>query len=309
MSGSNIYLSNNYGVSWNLVNDGDGYANEACINDSGSVLIAVGWGGMFISTNYGGSWAVTSNTRYPNDPQGVCCSALGDIIYVAVLDDCILHSVDYGANWTILAQNIGDFDIARNYITCSDDDSIVLVANQATGLKSSTGGGSWTAELPTMFDVSSNSSGGTIICGQIDGYVYVSAAVGYEFYSNHVVLHLAEAKCLKVLGYPLFDNVRIHRYINPTQGGSPNIITIDNATLVSADIAADVLAKTAEFYNLRYQQDVTLFPDAAIKPSDIETVSSLYGKRVDGITKRLEGDLTGGYLNAAEFIGRERTAS
>lgn len=131
----------------------------------------------------------------------------------------------------------------------------------------------------------------------------------FAFYSNYVVLHVVTAGDVKVLGYPWFDNVRVHRYTETVQGATPNAMSVDDATLVSADIAADVLAKTVEYFKLRYQQDVTLFPDATIKPGDIRMLSSLYGKFVAGITKKLESNLTGGYLIGAEFVGQERKAS
>lgn len=304
-----LYFSNDYGVTWTLINSGDGYCDAACINDSGSVLVAAGWGGTLISVNYGVTW--TANVL-ECQIEGASCTALGDIIYlngykdhsVYIHDGYILRSSDYGVTWTEIATTSLGFD-SHNEVTCAGDDSIVLFTSDVA-LMSSTDRVNWTVELSNAFSASTNASGGAIICGQIDGYVYISTSVNFEFFSNHVVLHLAEPVCLKVLGYPLFDDVRVHSYKNTTQGATVNVISIDDATLVSADIAADVLAKTAEYFNLRYQQDVTLFPDPAIKPCDIRTVSSLYGKCVDGITEKLEGNLTGGYLTATKFVGRER---
>jgi hypothetical protein len=242
-------------------------------------------------------------------------------------DETFAVSDDYGSTWEFIDFRAIDVEVtASAHISCSGDGNKVLVTGGiAFGLSSLSWailyysedkGVSWTAfdfdEHLWRTDISDD--GLVMVAANRDGYNGGAAIAGhlwtyFEFPPNSINLHLDTAVCFKVLGYPWFDNARTWRYTNPVSGATPNIITIDGATLVSADVAADVLAKTAEYYNLRYQQDVTLFPDAAIKPVDIRTVSSLYGKHVDGITERLEGDLTGGYLTATKFVGRERMTS
>ena len=81
------------------------------------------------------------------------------------------------------------------------------------------------------------------------------------------------------------------------------------ATLVSADMAPDVLAKMVEYYKLRYRQNIRLFPNPTATLGDLQVVDSLYGKDIVGITEKLISDLARGFLIEAEIVGLERTGS
>lgn len=162
----------------------------------------------------------------------------------------------------------------------------------------------------------------------------------FAFYSNFMVIKVLVAGEIKVMGYPWLENIRSHRYNEATasttfvqgfyygstaetgklygssryskitvQTATPNVKSIEKATLVSADIAPDVLAKVVEYYQLRYQQNVRLFPNPTATLGDIQLVDSLYGKDIIGITEKLVSDLTGGFLIEAEIVGLERTGS
>jgi hypothetical protein len=84
---------------------------------------------------------------------------------------------------------------------------------------------------------------------------------------------------------------------------------VEKATLVSPDLVSDVLTGLVDYYKLRYQQNVRLFPNPTATLGDIQVVDSLYGKNIVGITEKLVSDLTGGYLIDAEIVGLERTGS
>lgn len=154
----------------------------------------------------------------------------------------------------------------------------------------------------------------------------------FEFGVNHVFLHVKEAGNVVLRGYPWIDSTRVFVYDETeatkqyssgvvyeeaTYGESyytkywqvtaaPNVWKVDNATLVSADIAPDVLAKLVAYARLRYKQSLVLFPRADVKPGNIELVDSLYQKDINAIVKRVVSNLTGGFLIDAEVIGTER---
>ena len=154
----------------------------------------------------------------------------------------------------------------------------------------------------------------------------------FEFGVNHIFLHVKTAGNVIVRGYPWIDNNQAFVYDEseatkqfssgvvygePTYGESyyakfwqvsaaPNVWKVDQATLVSADIAPLVMEKLITFAKLRYRQDVTLFPREDVKPGNIELVDSLYDKDINGIVKRTVSDLTGGFLIDTELIGTER---
>lgn len=154
----------------------------------------------------------------------------------------------------------------------------------------------------------------------------------FEFGANYIFLHVKTAGNVIVRGYPWLDNKLSFVYDEseatkqfssgvvygePTYGesyyakfwqvsASPNVWKVDQATLVSADIAPLVMEKLITFAKLRYRQDVTLFPREDVKPGNIELVDSLYDKDINGIVKRTVSDLTGGFLIDTELIGAER---
>ena len=159
----------------------------------------------------------------------------------------------------------------------------------------------------------------------------------FAFYSNYMVIRVLVAGTIKVWGYPWLENIRSHRYDEATasatlvQGfyygeagkyygvpryskitvvtATPNVISVEKATLVSPDLVPEVLAKLVDYYKLRYQQNVRLFPNPTATLGDIQVVNSLYGKDIVGITEKLVSDLTGGFLIEAEIVGLERAGN
>lgn len=155
----------------------------------------------------------------------------------------------------------------------------------------------------------------------------------FEFGINHIYLHVTTAGNVVVRGYPWIDSTREFKYDEAEAtksystgavfdeavfdvdcfakfwqvSAAPNTWTIENATLVSAEIAPAVLERLVRYAKLRYRQNITLFPRTDIEPGNIELLDSLYGKDLNAVVKRMASDLTGGYLIDAELVGLERT--
>jgi hypothetical protein len=178
---------------------------------------------------------------------------------------------------------------------------------------------------------------GRVIATEDSGALWTDGRVATEsetfiFYSNSMSIQVLEAGQITVYGYAWLDNVMQYRYNELAastefiQGfyygqkiygqeryskityltATPNAITIEDGTLISGNIAEDVLAKVVEYMKLRYVQNITLLPNPVVTLGDIQVVDSLYGKDIVGITEKLVSNLTGGFLIDAEIVGVER---
>lgn len=154
----------------------------------------------------------------------------------------------------------------------------------------------------------------------------------FEFGVNHIYLHVTEPGNVVVRGYPWIDSQQEFAYDEAeatkhyATGGTlgvdvlgdfilgrfwstsaaPNVWSIENATMVSAEIAPAVLGRLIRYAKLRYRQTITLFPRLGMQPGNIELLDSLHGKDLNAIVKRMTSNLSGGYLMDAELVGVER---
>lgn len=176
-----------------------------------------------------------------------------------------------------------------------------------------------------------------VITTEDSGETWALARVATEsetfiFYSNSMTIQVLVAGQITIYGYPWLDNIAAHRYSEADattqfiQGfyygqelygtkryskitvltATPNAVSIEGATLVSSDIAEDVLDKVVEYGKLRYVQNVRLLPNPDYTLGNIQVVDSLYGKDIVGITEKMISNLTGGFLIEAEIVGLER---
>ena len=124
----------------------------------------------------------------------------------------------------------------------------------------------------------------------------------FMFASNYVSVNVTTAGQITLWGYPWLSADRPHKYHEVSN--TPNAISIENAMLVNSANAADVLAKIVEYYALRHQTQVEVFP----KTLNIGTpykIDTLREKQLIGVGERFEIDLTGGFLTKATFRGME----
>ena len=124
----------------------------------------------------------------------------------------------------------------------------------------------------------------------------------FMFGSNYVSVNVTVAGQITLWGYPWLSADRPHRHHEIEDTGSA--IAIENAMLVNSDIAADVLAKIVQYYNLRHQTQCKIFPKLMALGSSY-MIDSFREKQLLGVAERFEIDLTGGYINNATFRGME----
>lgn len=148
---------------------------------------------------------------------------------------------------------------------------------------------------------------GRVIVTEDSGSFWATARVASEsetflFGSNYVSVNVTVAGQITLWGYPWLSADRPHRHHEISD--TSNAITIENAMLVNSENASDVLSKIVEYYNLRHQTQVEVFP----KPLNIGTpykIDTLREKQLIGVGERFEIDLTGGFLTKATFRGTE----
>lgn len=124
----------------------------------------------------------------------------------------------------------------------------------------------------------------------------------FVFGSNFVSVNVVTAGQITLWGYPWLSADRPHRHHEIAD--TSNAITVENAMLVNSDIAADVLAKIVQYYNLRHQTQCKIFPKLMALGSSY-MIDSFREKQLLGVAERFEIDLTGGYINNATFRGME----
>lgn len=124
----------------------------------------------------------------------------------------------------------------------------------------------------------------------------------FMFGSNFVSVNVVTAGQITLWGYPWLSADRPHRHHEIADTG--NAIVVENAMLVNSDIAADVLAKIVQYYNLRHQTQCKIFPKLMALGSSYK-IDSFREKQLLGVAERFEIDLTGGYINNATFRGME----
>ena len=135
----------------------------------------------------------------------------------------------------------------------------------------------------------------------------------FEFGANHVYLRVPNPGGQSlVLGKPWHESTQLFEWTSEGSGSTrANVWKIDSATLVPSaktsteETAAEVLARVVAYANLRYQQEITLFPCTDVGLGKIAVVDSLWGKDIVGIVEKMTSDLSGGYLIGTEIIGLE----
>lgn len=148
---------------------------------------------------------------------------------------------------------------------------------------------------------------GRVIVTEDSGSTWATARVATEsetfmFGSNYVSVNVAVAGQITLWGYPWLSADRPHRHHEISD--TSNAITIENAMLVNSENATDVLAKIVEYYNLRHQTRVRVFP-MILTLGGLYKIDSFRSKQLLGVGERFEIDLTGGFLTTATFRGME----
>ena len=85
-------------------------------------------------------------------------------------------------------------------------------------------------------------------------------------------------------------------------GTAPNIVKIENETLVAIYNATTVLTLLYNYYQQRYSQKVKLFA-TSMAIGDSVYMDTQSGKHLAGIVERMEIDLANGFVSTCEVVG------
>eukprot|EP01034_Spumella_vulgaris_P028222 gene28222-35042_t len=109
ITSSNVYLSSDYGASWNVSTDlPDGLYGAVTSSTSGETLSVCSQNvGVYISANFGSSWSLSAGTSTVAQSCGttlytptLASSDSGQYIYSLTLVNGLYYSSNYGATWT-----------------------------------------------------------------------------------------------------------------------------------------------------------------------------------------------------------------
>ena len=161
-----------------------------------------------------------------------------------------------------------------------------------------------------------NTNGDVIVSPDSGSYPYCTIYTTFgefEFGANHVYLHIPNpGGQTLVLGKPWHESNQLFEWTSEGSDSTrANVWKIDSATLVPSaktsteETAVEVLARVVSYANMRYQQEITLFPCMDVELGKVAVVDSLMDKDIVGIVERMSSDLTGGYLIGTEIVGLE----
>ena len=122
--------------------------------------------------------------------------------------------------------------------------------------------------------------------------------------ANYANITVAAQGEVTINGKGYKDNTRIvKKRTVPLPAGTPQkVLTVDSATLVSANNATAVAAQVYDYYQNRYVNEVTILPDAE-RVGDMVIVESQRNEKLKGIVESMEYDLTGGWRAKAKIRG------
>ena len=130
-----LYVSNDYGISWNENQPNAGVWTSVAVSASGKYMFACWNGiGLYYSNNYGVDWTGTSIT---NDWCNIICSATGQYVLAipnfqsGTPNDCFL-SIDYGVSWTSLV-GAGVPTLMTITNCCMTDDGLMMAIFDSGG--------------------------------------------------------------------------------------------------------------------------------------------------------------------------------
>ncbi|MHC1696459.1 MAG: hypothetical protein AB9835_14570 [Eubacteriales bacterium] len=132
----------------------------------------------------------------------------------------------------------------------------------------------------------------------------VSGATIASSGANYAVLTVASAGTVTLLGKRYIDGTQVYGVYMPSlpAGAKPNVLKVQEATLVSAAIGQTVAQRIYDYYQQRHSNEVPIIlADEA--PGDVVDVESMYDQHIIGTVEKLDISLTGGFIGKAVITG------
>ena len=125
-----------------------------------------------------------------------------------------------------------------------------------------------------------------------------------ESNANYARIGVTVAGEVVLTGKEYINNQQVirKRMANLPAGTAPNVLSIEEATLVSPALARDVAARVFDYYQLRHENEFEMLTDRE-SVSDMVVVDSMNRERLRGMIESLDIDLTGGFLSKTKVVG------
>jgi len=197
--GDGIYISTNFGTSWNLASNAPTIGNwlSLTISANGSKIYATDGNGIYVSTNTGVTW--TNSAPVSDNWSPITCSQDGSRVFAgirSVASGAIYASTNSGATWGLSYNQNLDWQC----LAMSANGSSVFAGAYNNSLYLSTNGGaSWnpqntSANLPgsaSWYCSYCSANGGSLVAGANDGvtiYIALPVLMHIQTVANHAVI-------------------------------------------------------------------------------------------------------------------------
>lgn len=124
--------------------------------------------------------------------------------------------------------------------------------------------------------------------------------------ANFAIINVASAGTVILSGLTYADATRVYSTRNTTLPASikPNIVSIEDATLVNNANVGEVAARVFAYYGQRYLQNLRLYAPG-VEVGDVVLVETLYNRRIQAMVERMEIDLARGMTANVKLTGAE----
>lgn len=135
----------------------------------------------------------------------------------------------------------------------------------------------------------------------------ISGGTITESWANYAIIQVATAGIVTLNGQIYKDTTQVYTVRNTTLDSTikPNVLKVEDATLVNSSNLIDVTQRVYDYYQQRYRQKVKLFAPT-VEIGDVVTIDTLYNKKIRGVVEKMSIDLSGGFVVQAEITGVEQ---
>ncbi len=203
--GGGIFLSTNYGTTWQTVNNGLTELKVFSLLINGSNIYAgTDGGGVFLSSNNGTSWSAVNaglTSFYIND-----LLINGTNLFAATINGGVFLSTNYGASWTSVNTGISSFNISK----LATNGTNIFASSAGNVFTSSNNGTSWTLVnngLTGQFIRTFAVIGTKVYVGTVGGGVFLSSNNGVNWVPKNSGLSSLDIDALATDGTELYVSV------------------------------------------------------------------------------------------------------
>jgi hypothetical protein len=133
----------------------------------------------------------------------------------------------------------------------------------------------------------------------------VTGATIEESGANYAVLSVAEEGTVELTGYQYTEAMKQVSVVDEavTEDVKKNVLSVDNATMVSAAIGETVAQRVYDYYQQRYLQKTRLFAPPQATGDVVQVEVPYDGLLIEGIIRKMEIDLAMGFKANVEIVG------